>query len=171
MTIHDYINDFLRDAQYRVATLSVEIDQIGDDGSYQYRELFQKRLELTTFMDIVYEGKWYITNGGYNHIQYTTTSDTEDMWTEREVIQEIEHLRYYTEMNEVPFVNFTAHYPQIVNLIGSGGSGSGSTSLPAGQFRQFMGFNATGYPEAQDIDEWGGHIDGESITSYFSGRL
>jgi hypothetical protein len=171
MTIADHINNFLRDAQYRIGELSVKIDEIGDDGSYLYKEMFDQRLQLTLFMDVVYEGKWYITESGYNHIQYTEESDTTDMWTEREVIQEIQHLRYYTAMNEMPFINFTAHYPQIVNPIGSGGSGSGNNSLPAGQFGQFMGFNAIGNPEAQDFDEWGGHIDGESITSYFSGRL
>jgi hypothetical protein len=170
MTINEYIDNFLRDAQYRVGTLSAEIDEIGDDGSYRYEELFFKRLELTLFMDVVYEGKWYITDG-YNHIQYTTTSGTKTGWTEREVIQEIEHLRYYTEMNEVPFVTFTAHYPQIVNPIGSGGSGSGTGSLPAGQFGQIMGFNAIGEPVAQNVDPYGGHIDGEPIAAYFSGRL
>ena len=169
MTINEYIDSFLRDAQYRIATLSVEIDSLEDKGSYQYRELFNKRLELSTFMDIVYEGKWYIIDG-YNHIQYTESADQEETWTEKEVIQEIEYLRYYTEMNEVPFITFTAHYPQIVNSIGSGGSGSG-TDFPAGLPGQTIFYNASSEPYADWIDPYGGMYTGESINSYFSGRL
>jgi hypothetical protein len=157
MTIAEYIDDFLRDAQYRIGELSSEIDDVEDNGSTQYRELYEKRMQLITFMDIVYEGKWYIVDG-YNHIQYTTTAGTEDMWTEREVIQEIERLRYYTSMNEMPFINFTAHYPQIVNPIGSGGSGNGG-NLPAGLPGDTIFYNASGM------------FTGESINSYFSNRL
>lgn len=169
MTIAEYINNFLRDAQYRIGVLSSEIDALEDDGSYRYRLKSRQRLELGTFMDIVYEGKWYITNAGYNHIQYTTAMGEKVLWTEKEVIQEIEHLRYYTEMNEVPFITFTAHYPQIVNFIGGGGSGSG-TGLPAGTYGQVIFYNALGVAYADDIDEYGGMYTNESINSYFSGR-
>jgi hypothetical protein len=185
MTIDDYINNFLRDAQYRVGTLSVEIDEMEDDGSTQYQLAFRQRLELTTFMDIVYEGKWYITDSGYNHIQYLEGAiDAEETWTQKEVIQEIEHLRYYTNMNEVPFINFTAHYPQIIN--GTGGSGSAlpppgsvlppgtsyplGAGFPAGLYGQTIFYNISNQPYAEFIDPYGGINTGESITSYFTGR-
>lgn len=170
MTIAEHISNFLRDAQYRIGQLSSEIDAIEDNGSNQYRELLQKRSELITFMDVVYEGKWYITNSGYNHIQYTETLGNKIMWTEREVLQEIEYLRYYTTMNEVPFVNFVAHYPQIVNSIGSGGSGNVG-NLPAGLPGQTIFYNGSGQPYAETIDVYGGMFTGESINSYFSNRL
>lgn len=162
------ISDFLRDAQYKVGLLSTEIDAVEDKGSYQYQLKVKQRLELTTFMDVVYEGKWYIISG-YNHIQYTLAMGDAAMWSEKEVIQEIEHLRYYTNMNEVPFITFTAHYPQIVNSIGSGGSGSGA-GFPAGLPGQTIFFDASKIPYADDIDPYGGMNDSETITSYFSGR-
>lgn len=162
MTLDQYIADYLRDAQYRIAELSVEMNELEDQGSYQYRKLYRSRLELSTFMDLLYEGKWLVQDG-YNHLQVG-----EDMtWKEREVIEEIEHLRYYNKMNEMPLITFTAHYPKIASIISGGGSGSGD-SLPAGNPGQFMGFDNTGAPEAQTISAWGGHIDGESITAYFS---
>lgn len=167
MTIDDYINNFLRDAQYRIGVLSSEIDALEDEGSYQYKLKSRQRLELGTFMDIVYEGKWYITSSGYNHIQYTTSMGEKAAWTQKEVTQEIEHLRYYTEMNEVPFITFTAHYPQIIN-----GSGVGSSAMgfPAGNYGQVIFYNALGVPYADDVDEYGGMYTNESINSYFSGR-
>jgi hypothetical protein len=169
-TIATYIDNFLRDAQYRVGQLTAEIDTIEDNGSYQYREKRRQRLELTTFMDVLYEGKWYITSG-YNHIQYGGGGTDENTWTEREIIQEIEHLRYYTEMNEVPFINFTAHYPQIVNFItGAGGSGS-VTGVPAGLYGMSIFYNASAQAYADYIDPYGGMYTAESISSYFNGRI
>lgn len=165
MTLNDHIANYLRDAQYRIGELSVEMNEIEDQGSYQYRELYRSRLELAVFMDLLYEGKWLIQDG-YTHLQVG-----EDLtWTEREVIEEIQYLRYHNQMNEIPYITFTGHYPKIVSIINGGGSGSDG-SLPAGQFGQFMGFNGSGQPEAQSFDPWGGHIDGESINAYFSGRL
>lgn len=124
-------------------------------------------------MDIVYEGKWYITSG-YNHIQYTGANGVtteEKTWTEKEVILEIEYLRYYTLMNEVPFVTFTAHYPQIVNsILGSGGSGS-VTGVPAGLYGMSIFYNASAQPYADYIDPYAGMYTGELISSYFNGRL
>lgn len=170
MTINDHINNFLRDAQYRIGTLSVEIDNLKDKGSYEYRILFEKRLHLSVFMDIVYEGKWYIIDG-YNHIQYITTTGEAEGWTEKEVIREIEHLRYYTDMNEVPFITFTAHYPQIINLTGSNEQvGSGGSGLPVGTTGQIIFYNASGIPYTDSISPWAGMNTGESINSYFSGR-
>lgn len=168
MTVADYIDAFLRDAQYRVGQLSADIDALEDDGSYQYTSLFRQRLELTTFMDIVYEGKWYI-DGGFNHIQYTTGMGEDKLWNEKEVIQEIERLRYNTGMNEVPFITFTGHYPQIENPTGSGGSGS-VVGWPAGLYGMSIFYNISNQPYADYIDPYGGLLTGESINTYFSGR-
>jgi len=167
MTLDDQIANFLRDAQYKIAEISVKMNEIEDQGSYQYRELHKSRRDLTRFMNSLYEGKWLIQSG-YTHMQIG-----EDLtWTEREVIEEIEHLRYYNHMNEMPYITFTARYPKIVSIINGGGTGSGTSGdLPSGIFGQLMGFNGAGQPEAQTISPWGGHIDGESITAYFSGRL
>lgn len=167
MTIHDYIADFLRDAQYRVGKLTAEIDALADDGGYLYEEKINHRLWLTAFMDIVYEGRWLISDG-YNHIQYVSVP-VEDSWTEREIIQEIQYLRYYTNMNEIPYINFTGHYPQIVLAI-TGSSQSGS-EFPAGNPGDSIFYNANKSPYAENIDPYGGIYTNESITSYFTGRL
>jgi hypothetical protein len=170
MTLNDHIANFLRDAQYKIAEISVKMNEIEDQGSYQYRELHKSRRDLTRFMNSLYEGKWLIQSG-YNHMQIGEPGEGKT-WTEREVIEEIQHLRYYNKMNEVPYITFTARYPKIVSIINGGGPGSGNVgNLPSGVFGQLMGFNGAGQPEPQTISPWGGHIDGESITAYFSGRL
>lgn len=164
MTVDDHVANFLRDAQFRIAEISVEINGLEDKGSYQYTKLNESRLQLSLFMSMLYEGKWLIT-GSYNHVQIGEGQT----WTEYELISEIQYLRHYNKMNVVPYITFTPHYPKIAGLINGGGSGSVS-SLPAGNFGQLMGFNGNGDPEAQDIDEWAGHRTGETITAYFSGR-
>jgi len=173
MTINEHIDLFLRDAQYRIAQLSVEIDELEDQGSYKYQELFRWRLELSSFMDVVYTGVWFITDG-FNHIQLTDEQDTEEGWTESEVMQEIEYLRYYTLMNEAPFITFTGHYPQIVNPVsqttGIGSVGNG-VILPSGQPGMTVFYDASGQLYADSISPYSGHIDNESINAYFSGRL
>ncbi len=166
MTIHDYIAEFLKDAQYRVGKLTAEIDALSDDGGYLYDTKKEHRLWLTTFMDILYEGRWLILDG-YNHVQYVDTP-TEDFWTEREIIQEIQYLRYHTNMNEVPYINFTGHYPQIVSTItGSSQSGSG---FPAGLPGDMLFYNLSGGVYADSVDSTGGMYENETIDSYFTGR-
>jgi hypothetical protein len=163
MTLDDYIANYLRDAQGKIALLSVEMNELEDQGSYQYRELYRSRLELSLFMSILYEGKWLIQDG-YNHMKIGESTT----WTEREVISEIEWLRYHHHMNEMPYITFTAHYPRIASTI-NGGGGAGSVPLfPTGAYGKLMGFTAAGEAEPQDISPWAGHIDGESISTYFS---
>jgi hypothetical protein len=163
MTYDDYIANYLRDAQGRIAELSVEMNELEDQGSYQYRKLVRSRSEIAAFMSILYEGKWLI-DGGYNHIQVGEGMT----WTEREIIEEIEYLRYLHKMNELPYITFTAHYPRIASIINGGGAGSGVAAVPVGTYGQLMGFDGGGGPEAQDISPWAGYIDGESINTYFS---
>lgn len=249
MTLSQYISDFLRDAQNKVAEISVEMNALEDQGSYQYQKLHRSRLELALFMERLYEGKWYIrkglltitavskanpcvitvsdigtlaegdiiyinnvkgmtqlngnkysikniyqntfelynetgttkidstgyntyTSGGkvtigwYNHLQIGATST----WTENEVISEIEHLRYYHNINTAPGLSFTGHYLKIASTIVGGGSGSGS-SLPAGQYGQLIYYNASNEPQAIAYSDWGGHINTETISDYFTGRI
>jgi hypothetical protein len=165
------ISNFLRDAQYRIAVLSTEILSLKNGGSYLHKKLYEQRESLILFMNILYEGNWYISDG-YNHI--VIGSDAGE-WTEREIISEIEYLRYYTHMNEAPSINFTAHYPQIVSQIGTGNSGSGDggsgVSFPTGNPGDSIFYNALGLPYADSISSYGGMDSGQSINSYFSGRL
>ena len=172
MTIDEHIGNFLRDAQYRIAQLSVEMDKLGDDGSYQYRDMYSKRLQLSVFMSILYEGNWRIIEPGFNHIQFeVSASGALETWTEREMLAEIDYLRYYTNMNEVPYITFTGHYPliQASSSSESGGSGSGE-SLPQGLYQQMIIYNLSNVPIAVDIDPYAGPLDGESINTYSSGR-
>jgi hypothetical protein len=166
MTTDEHISNFLRDGQYRIAELSVSMDTIVDKGSYQYRECFQWRLEIIMLMRILYEGKWYIQDG-FNHIQFGSTDDT---WTENDLVKEIEHIRYYTNMNEMPYITFTAHYPQIASTIGGSGQ-VGSAELPSGNPGDVIFYNSESVPYADSINPYGGHEDDETIEQYFSGRI
>jgi hypothetical protein len=171
MTIDQAISNFLRDAQYRIGYLSWKMDELQDSGSYQYRDLYKKRLQLSVFMSILYEGNWGIITPDFNHIQYDEATGCKTTWTEEEIMREIDYLRYYTGMNEVPYVTFTGHYPLISQSSSgeSGGSGSGAT-LPQGLYGQMLVYNLTNQLVAVDIDEYGGMLDGESINAYFSDR-
>jgi len=169
MTIDQAVSDFLRDAQYRIATLTSELHAIEDKGSKRYKTRDQWRLELSVFMDIVYEGHWYIQDA-YNHIQYTDEVGTEDKWTEAEVMEEIDRLRALTEMNEVPFVTFAGYYPQMYTPVNSIPGASSSVGFPAGTSGMIIFYNASGVPYADNINPYAGMQEGESINSYFSGR-
>lgn len=173
--LNTVVSEFLRDAQYRIGKLSVEINELDKEGSYNVDEKRRQRLELAVFMAILYEGKWFITDSEYNHVQMTEAADEENAWTEGEIISEIQRLRYYTNMNEMPFINFTAHYPQIASFIGTSGSqGSApedSLSFPIGLSGQVIFYNSGGVPYADTIDEYGGMYDTESINAYFNNRV
>lgn len=168
MTLDDYIANYLRDAQGRIAELSVEMALYKDKGSYDYLSLYRSRLELAEFMDILYEGNWLIKDG-YTHLQVGEPRP-DGGWSPNEVISEIEYLRYIHGVDEAPYINFTAHYPKIVSTIVGGGTGS-AASLPAGVRGQFIGYNISNEPIALDFDPWGGHRDSESINQYFQGRV
>lgn len=163
MTLTQSILDFLRDGQYRIAQLSSELDDLKDDGGYLYDDRFLKRLQISVLMDILYEGKWYILDG-FNHVQI---GDALYDWTEREVMQAIESVRYETDMNEIPFITFTAHYPQIAIY---GQSGLGSADLPTGQPGDTIFYNESGSAYTDSIDQFGGMNDTDTIETYFTGR-
>jgi hypothetical protein len=167
MTIDEHISNFLRDAQYRIAQLSVEMDKLQDEGSYRYQVCFKQRLKLIIFMNLLFEGKWFIADGGYNHIQY---GDTDDTWTETELIHEIEELRYYTNMNEVPYITFTAHYPQIASYLGTAGPVGSGTEFPSGEQGDTIFYNFAGVPYADNIDPWAGPFHDQTIDNYFLNR-
>jgi len=163
MTIDDIIANFLRDGQGRIANIAVEMDKIGDDGGYRYAELKAQRTEIIMLMDILYVGDWFIENG-YNHIQF---GSAEDQWTTVELIKEIELIRYRTQMNEMPFINFTGHYPHVLEVI-TGGSSSGSSSLPTGNYLDILIADAGGNFIPQSFSNIGGMLEGESINDYFA---
>lgn len=172
--LNTVVSEFLRDAQYRIGTLSVEINNLDKEGSYNVDEKRRQRLELAVFMAILYEGKWFIADSEYNHIQTAEAAGEEDAWTEYEIISEIERLRYYTNMSEIPFVNFTAHYPQIASFIGtSGSSGSAGNTItfPIGLSGQVIFYDVSGVPYTDSIDLYGGMYDTESIDTYFTNRV
>lgn len=171
--LNTIVSEFLRDAQYRIGELSVEINKLDKEGSYLVEEKRKQRTQLSVWMSVLYEGRWYISDGNYNHLRMTEIAGLEDSWTEYEIISEIEYLRYYTNMNEVPFINFTAHYPQIASSLGSGRSvGSGNTlSFPAGLPGQVVLYDTQSIPYAESLDNYGGMYDTETIDAYFTNRL
>lgn len=107
-----------------------------------------------------------VTIGWYNHMSI----GPDKTWTEWEVISEIEHIRYYKNINQAPGINFTGHYLKIASTTSGGGTGSGTSSLPAGQAGQIIWYNNSDEPEAVTYDVWAGQLSTEVIADYFTGR-
>ncbi len=152
--IDQYIADFIRDAQYRIAEIGVEIDGIKNGRSPRLKELLDWRDDLYLFMDILYVGEWSIIDG-YNHL-----TD----WTDEMVQSEAEYLRNKTGMVTSPFTTFVGVYPEIVASIG-GGSSSG---LPQGDPLDFIQYNQNGEAVTQPFPQFVGAQTGDTPATYFA---
>lgn len=154
--IDQIVNDFMRDAQWRVAEIGIELDNMPSKKSAEYKRLYHIRQELYLFMDTLYVGRHVIRDG------YTYMFNT---WSERETIEEIEYLRNWSGMTVTPFYNFVSRYEQIRNNITGNG---GSSGFPNGDPGDFYVINANGFVEAYPFPNFAGLIDSESIDDYFS---
>lgn len=147
----EYISNFIIDAQYRIAELTVEIDEkrrSDDNWKIQYL----KRLELSVWLSALYESVMDIYNG-YNFLYN---------WSETEIKAECEYLRIKTDMARVPWISFTTYAPEIV--VQGVGSGAG---VPAGSFQQLITYDASNQPYVDDEPEIGG-MGSLTIDQYFS---
>lgn len=153
--IDQIVNDFMRDAQWRVAEIGIELDEMKSRNSAEYKRLSFIREELYLFMDSLYIGRHPISDG-YTYIY--------NIWTERQVIEEIEYLRSWSGMTITPFYNFVSYYTQVLNQITQGGNASG---LPQGDPGDFYVVNANGFVEAYPFPSFAGMIDYESVSDYF----
>lgn len=154
INIDQYVADFLRDAQFRIAEMGVEMDAESDFNSPRYEELYGYRLELYQFMAVVYVGEWSIPDG-YNHLD----------WSEYDTRAEMEYLRNRTSMVTSPFTTFVGNYPQIVeNITGI----NLATGLPVGVNGQYVGYDINGNPVAIDFPVLAGAIDTDTALTFFS---
>lgn len=168
--IHDDILDFLRDAQFRVAELSAEIDELEANGESEVPKFkHNQRIQLFTFMEILYEINWPISNG-YNHLVSTDTVPVYVAgWTEDDIQDEMMHLREVTGMTEQPSISFTPFWTEVINIINPSAP-SGGLNI-TGNPGQYIQISVSGFPVAVDIDPYGGMRPNETIDDYFNGRL
>jgi hypothetical protein len=167
MTLAQYVSDYLRDAQYRIAQLTGEIDSLKDEGEENpnFVLLKEKRMALIRFMRLVYDPFHSFQDAGYNFLKASTE------WSDREIINEIEYLRDYTDMALIPYAVFTGFYPTIVNnILGDNFGGGGVANLPEGEYLNVLRYNINGELEAIPFPQYTG-MGNLTINDYFSGRL
>ena len=95
MDINKEISDFLRDAQYKLALMTAEMDSLEDDGDVYYQELKEGRWELDYFYSILYETTMDMAGGAYNWLE---TAE----WTDKDILNEIHYLRNKHKLNGLP---------------------------------------------------------------------
>lgn len=152
--IDTVVNDFLRDAQFRIVEIGNELDPMKDFEDPRYIELETQRLLLYMFMDILYVGTWDIIDG-YNHLD----------WDDHDITLESEYLRNRCEMINSPYASFVGSYPQITACILGASSGTG---LPVGNPGDFIYYNLNGNPETEVFPTSVGMIDTDTVEQFFS---
>ena len=160
MTIEQSISDFLRDGQYRIGEITVQLNESElSRNSDEYNKLWTMRHDLIQFIDILYNARYSFIDNKYRFLD----------WTDLEIQKEIEYLRYWSGVNEIPYFSFVAYYPWIVNnVVGSGGV---SIGIPNGNLGQYLVYGLNNSVVPQDFPDRCGVIAGENINDYFSGRL
>ena len=152
--INTIVNDFLRDAQYRIAEFTIEINEKKKEG-YSYDEEQFMRAQLILFMDLLYDSRADIYEG-YNFL--------ED-WTDLEIQRETEYLRKFTGMGEIPYLTFAGYSPEIRQEILGDGNG---VTFPFGNVGDMLIYQTAGIaPVTIPFPEEGGMI-GETIDEYFN---
>ena len=162
LDIDQIISDFLRDAQYRVAEITIDMDGMDNKSNRGYKELQDIRHQLIAFMDELWWSYDELTDG-YNFMLAGTTD-----WTERNIILEIEYLRRKGRLNEIPYLSFTNHTTELAEMqTQSDSSGAG---FPIGTYQQYIAYNVSGDPVAVDFPVYGGMKTYDDINTYFAGR-
>jgi hypothetical protein len=151
--LNTVINEFLRDAQYRVAELSVELDDARDQRLFD-KGAFAIRAELILWMDLLFDPRQDVLDPAYNFL---------DGWDERDIIGECEYLRQKSGMSSIPYATFAGYSPDISNKII--GEGSGET-LPVGSPGDHIVYNTSGIPVADPFPTEGG-MQSETIDQFF----
>lgn len=172
--IHDKILDFLRDAQFRIGELTEEIDELYNIGEIESpKDKHRLRLELLTFMEILYEINWKLDGTSYNHVlTHPSPAVYVAPWTEQMILGEIEYLRIRCGMSEQPLMTFVPFYTEIVNnIITEQTSTIGGGITVQGVHKQILMFNLSNELVAVDLDSYAGMKPNETINDYFSGRL
>lgn len=149
------ISDFLRDSQFRVAELSVEMAAMKTKRPEYYR-LHDLRAQLILWMDLLYESRDNIHGDDFNYLD-------PEVWSERAIISECEYLRKISGMATIGYITFAGYSPIIRNII----TGVSGGNLPAGLENQYIVYDVNGNPVATNFPTIGG-MQTETITQYFS---
>jgi hypothetical protein len=160
MDINKEISDFLRDAQYKLALMTAEMDSKEDDGDPYYMSLKMDRWELDYFYTILYETTMAMA-GAYN---WLSTAE----WTEKDILNEIHHLRNKYEMNGLPVLDYATITNEIINFVDEGGGGS-TVPPPIGDGDILIG--TPGGWVVGSLSEYAGMVDTESLNTYFTERI
>lgn len=166
-TVEEIVNDFLRDAQWKIAKLSEEMDELSDDGGYQYEDLRNLRRELMTWIDALYWGRHAFKDSGFTFLYAG-----ENAWTDDEIVRECHLLRYKANLNPVPYISWNNYNPSIVSWGASATTGntvSGAT-FPVGTLGQYLTFDASGNVIAASFPIYAGASESEDIFDYFLNR-
>ena len=158
MDINKEISDFLRDAQYRLALMTTEMDSLEDDGDIYYQTFKEQRWELDFFYSLLLDTQQSI-EGAYNWLE---TAE----WTEKDILNEIHYLRNKYEMNGLPVLNYQSSIHQIINIISEGDVGN--IPSPVGNGDILIGNG--GQWVVGSLSDYAGMLNTETLTNYFSGR-
>jgi hypothetical protein len=155
--LNTVVNDFLRDAQYRVAELSEIIDQgkrkrkRGRGRTEQERD---HRMQLLLWMDCLYDSRQTVYDVDYNFLYD---------WTDNEIIAECEYLRSITGMNEVPWMTWAGYSPSVRVVVTQTTTGN----LPVGNEDDMITYDGNGNPISIPFPEIGGQ-QGETLAQIFN---
>jgi hypothetical protein len=155
--VNTVVNDFLRDAQYRVAELAIAINE----GKKKHKRRRGKnteekdwRTQLLLWMDILFDSRNPIYSTDYNFLFD---------WTDREIIAECEYLRALTGMNNIPFLTWAGYSPTVRVVVTQQVAGN----LPAGNEDDIITYDGNGNPITIPFPKIGG-MQSETISQYFS---
>jgi hypothetical protein len=151
--LNQTVYNFLADAQYRVAELSIEMSEMKVRRS-EYNEKHDLRAQLILWMDLLYESRDNLYGDAYNYL-----SD----WTERQILAECEYLRQLSGMAAIGYITFAGYSPII---IANTNSGSGA-NLPAGNENDYIRYDVNGNPITEPFPNVAG-MTTETIEQYFS---
>ena len=150
------VSEFLRDGQYRIAELTIEIDQKKRD-SIDWLEPALLRWELINWMNLLVDPRQDIKDGSNFLLSGSQP------WTEREVIAECEYLRRKSGMNNIPWITFAGYSPVIRSEEGSGGTG-----LPSGNPGDTIIYDSSSVPRAVPFPQYTGNPNDVNIDEYFN---
>lgn len=165
------ISDFLRDAQARVGVLTQQISDAGDQGGPVVEDLVNQRQALYAFMVILNDKYTLFHDATTTFIQAQYLDSKYPSWTDREVIEEIQYLRFYGQLLTLPYFVFVGYYPEIIGPIPSSGFNPGpGWNPPAGDFLQILRYDGSGNLVVTDFPDFAGAVD-DAIDAYFAGRV
>lgn len=149
--MEEYVQAFIVDAQYRVAELSIEIDE-KRRANDNWKKQYLLRLELSIWLSILYESFMDIKDG-YNFL---------GNWTEAEIKTECEYLRARTGITSIPWINFASYAPEIVINQPINGGG-----MPAGSYLDLITWDISDTMTLEQPPNEGG-MGNLTIDEYFS---